>query len=90
VTRPPREEWCEHCFHPIDPNEAAFVEAYRLVGDFERKVYFHYRCFDPANSRYFDAQKRYSDDHRVKVPMKAPSKPAAPRRASRSRAQSID
>ena len=83
VTTPQREEWCEHCLHPIDPSEAVFVEAYRLVGEFERKVYFHDRCFNPANPAYFDALKRYSDDP-VALPIKAPSMPAAPR-AARSR-----
>jgi hypothetical protein len=83
VTTPQREEWCEHCLHPIDSSEAVFVEAYRLVGEFERKVYFHDRCFNPANPAYFDALKRYSDD-RVALPIKAPSVPAAPR-AARSR-----
>ena len=39
------EEWCEHCLHPIDVNEAV-TEAYKLVGEIERKVYFHDRCFD--------------------------------------------
>ena len=82
VTTPQREEWCEHCLHPIGPSEAVF-EAYRLVGEFERKVYFHARCFNPANPAYFDALERYSDD-RVALPIKAPSKPAA-ERAARSR-----
>ena len=82
VTTPQREEWCEHCLHPIGPSEAVFA-AYRLVGEFERKVYFHARCFNPANPAYFDALERYSDD-RVALPIKAPSKPPAPR-ASRSR-----
>jgi hypothetical protein len=87
VTTRLREEWCEHCLHPIDPNEAVFVEAYKLVGDLERKVYFHDRCFNPANPRYFDALKRYSysDDDRVTIATKAPSMRAAPRGAARSR-----
>jgi hypothetical protein len=79
VTKVPREEWCEHCLHPIDPNEAVFVEAYRLVGEFERKVYFHDRCFNPANPTYFHAQFRYSDG--LVIPVKTPSPPAVPRAA---------
>jgi hypothetical protein len=81
ATTPPR--WCERCFHPIDPSEAVFVEAYRLVGDFSRKAYLHDHCFDPANPAYLDALMRYSDG-RVMMPIKAPSKPAEPR-AARSR-----
>jgi hypothetical protein len=85
---PPR--WCERCFHPIDPSEAVFVEAYRLVGDFERKVYFHDRCFDPANPAYLDALMRYSDG-RVTTPIKAPSKPAKPaERRAREGAEPVD
>jgi hypothetical protein len=83
VTTPRREEWCEHCLHPIDPNELVLVEAYKLVGDLERKVYFHDRCFNPANPRYFDALKHYSDDDWT-IPIDARSLPAAPR-AARSR-----
>ena len=83
VTTPRREEWCEHCLHPIDPNELVLVEAYKLVGDLERKVYFHDRCFNPASPRYFDALKHYSDDDRT-IPINALSMPAAPR-AARSR-----
>jgi hypothetical protein len=82
VTTPRREEWCEHCLHPIDPSESVFVEAYRLVGELERKVYFHDRCFNPATPAYFDAQWRYSDGGTI--PVKAPSMPAVPR-AARSR-----
>jgi hypothetical protein len=83
VTTPRREEWCEHCLHPIDPNEAIFVEAYRLVSEFERKIYFHDRCFNPASLSYLDAQFRYSDG--LMIPVKTPSMPAVPRRAAHSR-----
>jgi hypothetical protein len=83
TTPPLREGWCERCLHPIEPNEAVFVEAYKLVGEFERKVYFHDRCFDPANPEYLDALMRYSDG-RVTIPIKAPLMPAEPR-AARSR-----
>ena len=77
------EEWCEHCLHPIDVNEAV-TEAFKLVGEIERKVYFHDRCFDRANPAYFDALKRYSEEA-LKSPIKASSMPAMPR-AARSRA----
>jgi len=83
------KEWCENCLHPIDPSEAIFVEAYRLVGEFERKVHFHDRCFNPANPAYFDALKRYADD-RVALPIKAPSKPARRERHAREEAESVD
>jgi hypothetical protein len=79
ATTPRREEWCERCLHPIDPGEFVVVEAYKLFGDFERKVYFHDRCFDSANPRYFDALKRSSDDDRVAFPIKAPSTRTVPR-----------
>jgi hypothetical protein len=79
VTTRRGEEWCEHCLHPIDPNETVLVEAYRLVGEFERKVYFHDRCFNPANPTYLEAQFRYSDG--LMIPVKAPSMPAVPRAA---------
>jgi hypothetical protein len=79
VKTPRREEWCAHCLHPIDPNEPVFVEAYKLVGEFERKVYFHDRCFNPANPAYLDAQFRYTDG--LMIPVMAPSMPAVPRAA---------
>jgi hypothetical protein len=81
MTTSRREEWCERCLHPIDPGEFVIVEAYKLFGDFERKVYFHDRCFDPANPRYFDALKRWSEDDRVAIPIKAPSTRLVPRPA---------
>jgi hypothetical protein len=74
---------------PIDPDEAVFAEAYKLVGEFERKVYFHDRCFDPAKPAYFDALRRDSDD-RVMIPIKAPSMRAAPSAARSRGAELID
>jgi len=72
----PLARWCDCCLHPIDPNEGVFVEAYRTVGEFERKVYFHNRCFEPGHPAYFDALMRYSDG-RVTIPIKRSSIPAA-------------
>ena len=67
----PLARWCESCLHPIDPNEGVFVEAYRTVGEFERKVYFHDRCFEPGDPAYVDALIRYADG-RVTAPIKRP------------------
>ena len=80
----PSARWCECCLHPIDSNEGVFVEAYRTVGEAERKVYFHDRCFDPGHPAYFDAMMRYSDG-RVTIPIKKPSIPAATKERSRGR-----
>ena len=80
----PSARWCECCFHPVDPNEGVFVEAFRTVGEGERKVYFHNRCFDPGHPAYFDAMMRYSDG-RVTIPIKKPSIPAATETRSRGR-----
>jgi len=80
----PSARWCECCLHPIDPNEVVFVEAYRTVGEFERKVYFHNRCFDPGHPAYFDALMRYSDG-RVTIPINKPSILAAPKARSQGR-----
>jgi hypothetical protein len=74
-----REQWCEQCLHPIDPGEPVFVEAYRVMGEYERKVYFHDRCFDPANVAYLDAKFRYSDG--LMIPVQAPPPPAVTRAA---------
>jgi hypothetical protein len=79
VKTPRREEWCEQCLHPINLNDAVFVEAYRLVGEFERRVYFHDRCFNPADLAYLDAQFRYSDG--LTIPVQTPSPPVVPRGA---------
>jgi hypothetical protein len=51
----PSARWCEQCFHPLDPDERDFVEAYKTIGDSERKVYFHIRCFKPGDPAYLDA-----------------------------------
>jgi hypothetical protein len=80
----PLARWCESCLHPIDPDEDVWVEAYRTVGEFERKVYFHNRCFEPGNPAYVDALMRYSDG-RVTAPIKKPSIPATTEVYSRGR-----
>jgi hypothetical protein len=77
-------QWCESCLHPIDSNEGVLVEAYRMVGEFERKVYFHNRCFEPGHPAYFDALMRYSDG-RVTIPIKKTAAPTAPETRSRAR-----
>jgi hypothetical protein len=48
------EEWCEHCLHPIDVNEAV-TEAFKLVGEIDRKFIFTTAASIVQPSAYFNA-----------------------------------
>ena len=48
--------WCERCLHPISLADWVCVEAYREVGEVDRRVLLHGRCFRPGDPTYLDAR----------------------------------